>query len=138
MDETFQLLMLPDDVLTNILKFLDMKTLISGLSVVCKLFCPFCERSSKARHLCLGYIDHIYESFMFSKGGFISEPIPEDDYQPRYFRPNVILSLGNFAQPLEVRIHVFTLSDSEVIRLSGIVSMVIELSPSNDLSGKAQ
>jgi hypothetical protein len=126
-DETSQLFMLPSEVLVGILKFLDMKTLISGLFLVCTLFCPSFKRCSATRYPFLGHLGHIYEKLMFSRGGPIIQPTSEDYSQPLYFRPNVNLSLHleGVAQPAGLQIHVITTSDREEIRLEEIVSMII-------------
>ena len=135
--ETSQLSLLPEDVLIRILKLLDMKTLVSRLFLTCKLFCPSFEKCSVVQHPFLAHLGHIYEPFMFSKGDLIqpiptdnSQQIPKENFQPCYFRSNVKLSLKEIKQPAEMRLHVFTISDSKEIPFDEIVSMVIEL-PNN-------
>ena len=133
-NETSQLLMFPVEVLTGILKFLDMKTLVSSLFLTCKLFCPSFRECSVAQRLFLGHLGYVYEPFMFSKGVPISRLTPEDHFQQHYFRPNVDLSSGENVQPMGMNIHVFTTSDSKEIHLDKIVSMIIESSSLNSIS----
>ena len=128
--ETSQLSLLPEDVLIRILKFLDIKTLVLSASRVCKYLCQVCGRCPRTQHLFLGYMGHIYEQLMFSKGVPIPHLNPDDDFQPCYFRPNVNFSLEELPQPVGMVIHIFTISDSKEIRFNEIVSMVIEL-PNN-------
>ena len=123
---TSLLLMFPDEILIRIMKFLDMKTLIFKLAVVCTSFCPFCKRCPEMQHPFPRYISHIYERRKFSRGGGILQSIPEDYSLPLYFQPNVNLSLKGITQPNGMIIHVFTTSDSKEIHFTKIVSMIIE------------
>ena len=127
MNETSQLSLLPEDVLIRILKLLDMKTLVLSTFRVCKSLYQLCGRYPGVQHPFLGYMGHIYERLMFSKEVPISQLNPGDNFQLQYFRPNVNLSLEGIKQPAEMRLHVFTISDSKEIRLDEIVSMVVEL-----------
>ena len=127
---TFQLFLLPEDLLLRILKLLDTKTLISRLLSTCKLFRPSYKECSVVHYPFLGYLGYIYEAFIFSKGSPLIQPTPKDNFQPHLFRPNVNLSLNGIKQPTKIRLHVFTISDSKEIRFDEIVSMVIEL-PNN-------
>ena len=136
--ETFQLLMLPADVLIRILKLLDMKTVISKLTVVCTSFCPFCKGCSETQSSFLFYISHIYEQHMFSRGGGIFQSIPAKYSRLLHFRPNVDLSSGEIVQPVGMRIHVFTTSDSKEIHLDKIVSMIIKSSSLDNISENTQ
>jgi hypothetical protein len=133
MDGTSQLLILPSEVLLGILRHLDMKTLISRLTMVCKLFCPFCEGSPGVNNPFLGYIGYIYETLMLSRGDPVFEPIPKGGFQPVYFRSNVnlSLSLGGVAQPMGLHIHAFTTSNPKEIRLHEICSMVMSFTLNN-------
>ena len=126
MGETSQLFLIPEDVLLGILKLLDTKTLISGLFLTCKLFCPSFKEFSVVQHPFLAHLGHIYESLMFSNGGLI-QSTPKENSKPCHFRPNVNLPLKRIKQPAKMRLHMFTISDSKEICFDEIVSMVIEL-----------
>ena len=88
-NETSQILMLPRDIIERILKLLDIQTLVLSIPGVCKSLYQLCGRYPEAQHPFLGYMGHIYERLMFSKGVPISQLNPDVDFQPQYFRPNV-------------------------------------------------
>ena len=112
-----------------------MKTQISTLFSVSKLFHPSFEECSVARHPFLSHLSPIYGPFMFSKGVTISQMTTENIVQSPYFRPNMDLSSGPNLQPSGMRIHVFTTSDSKEVYFGTIVSMVVESSHLDDIKG---
>ena len=115
-------------VITRILKLLDIETLILIIPRVCNSLYHFCGRYPGVRHPFLGYMGHIYESLVFSRGAPIIQPAPEGDFRPLYFRSDAYIHLNRGGQPEEVQIHVFTTYDSKRICLDDVTSMFIKLS----------
>jgi hypothetical protein len=134
MDGTSQLLMLPREVLSGILKFLDGKTLALAIPRVCKHFYRFCGLYSEEQHFLMGYLGHIYEMLIFPRGDSVSGPTPPGGFQPLYFRPNVNLPFMWLKKPAGVRIDVIITSTSKEIRLNEISSMIMSLYTSKNAS----
>ena len=126
MSGTSWLLLLSVEILTMILKFLDIKTLALNISIICKRFYEFFGLCSNGLFHSDGHMGFLYEQLMFSKGGPISQLTPEGNFQRRYFRSNVNFSSWGIEQPKEIRIHVFTTSNSEGTHLNEVSSIVIE------------
>ena len=125
--------MLPSELLTVILKFLDKRTLALISPRVCKQFYNHCGLHSNGPLHSNGYMGHIYESITFPRS-IISKQTSDDSWQERYFRSNVTFLLEELAQPSELQISVFMRSKSGEICLSEVASIAIEVSISNEIS----
>ena len=129
--ETSQLPTTPEEALANISTFFDLSTSIPSHSRVFQSFLERYVAYMEAGCLSWKLIGYLYEQLIFSKGGDIPPLTLKDICKPRYFQPNVNLSSKEIEQPKEIRIHVFTTSDSGQVHLNEISSMVIEPSISN-------
>ena len=125
--ETSQLPMTSVDALAEILPFLDLANSASSHTRIIPSFYQYYAAYMEPQYLPLNPIAHLYEQLLFSRGHNIIPPTPETIYRPLYFLLNVNLSLEGIRQPVGMRIHIFTTSDSKEIRFDEIVSMAIEL-----------
>lgn len=124
---TNELPMLPWELLERIIQFLDAEAFFLTLPLVCTSFGNLCKNNILYEKYAFYGNRRIHSIFqLFSEMQNIQEP--------RYFRPNVNFHLEGITQLAEIRIDVFTTSDSKEIHLDEVSSMVIDLSILNDTS----
>ena len=119
--ETNNPFIFPQELIRKIAHFLDAKEFFSTVPLICTFALNLYKKTV------------FYENYTFFGSRnihFISQlySVSQNAQEPRYFRPNVVLPLeGEIKQPTEIRINIFTISDSEKIHLGEISSMFINL-----------
>ena len=124
----------PSELIRKIASFLDAKEFFSTFPLICILFRNLSRNSARYEEYIFNRSRTIhFESKLYLKAQSIQDP--------RYFRPNVTLPLKEIMQPMEIRVDIFTISDSKEINLNEASSMIIELptlnGTSNDVHARA-